>query len=215
MIVWILNSSPIQGVPWKVLRAWGESIDTNDRKYRISGIVIADRGNYAFSTCSPEEGHHRVHSRPAGQLVTKKGKPMNKLTLKFLTFVSLLVASSACILLLLLGARMQGPQERPYSGNENHMVSLDLAVKYIHNFTAKPTAPSIKGGYFGRNIFEKLLAENGCVGIRYYYATTDSGVATIVLVGVDSSGNDLYQGILAEETLPCPPWCPSANPLNK
>jgi hypothetical protein len=136
---------------------------------------------------------------------------MNKLSPKFLTFVSLLVASCAFTLLLTLGAQVP----RVYTGKENHVVSLDHAVKYIQNFTEKPTAPSIKGGYFGRSIFEKLLSQDGCVGIRYYYARTDSGVATIVLVGVDSSGNDLYKGILAEESQPCPPWCPASNPLNK
>ena len=72
-----------------------------------------------------------------------------------------------------------------YSGNENHVVTLDQAVKYIQNFKQNPVAPSMKGGYFGRNIFDKILAQGGVVGIRYYYAAKDDGTPTLVLVGVD------------------------------
>jgi len=42
---------------------------------------------------------------------------------------------------------------------QNHVVSLDQAVKYIQNYKKNPVAPSTKGGYFGRNIFDKILAQ--------------------------------------------------------
>ncbi len=102
-----------------------------------------------------------------------------------------------------------------YSGNENHVVTLDQAVKYIQNFKQNPVAPSMKGGYFGRNIFDKILAQGGVVGIRYYYAAKDDGTPTLVLVGVDSTGNDMVQGVLGEEIFPCPPICSPTNQLSK
>ncbi len=101
------------------------------------------------------------------------------------------------------------------TGDENHVVTLDQAVKFIQNFKNHPTAPTIKSGLFARNIFEKILAQPGCVGIRYYYAALDDGSPTIVLVGVDSLRNDIEQGVIGETIFPCPPVCSSPNQLNK
>ena len=133
----------------------------------------------------------------------------------FLTFMAIALVSSLVTLLFVLGANNISAQQPQYTGNENHVVTLDQAVKYVENFKSFPTTPSIKGAYFGRNIFDKILGQAGCVGIRYYYAKKDDGTATLVLVGVDSNGNDLTQGILGEESLPCPPFCPGPSPLNK
>jgi hypothetical protein len=102
-----------------------------------------------------------------------------------------------------------------YSGNGNHEITLAQAVKFIDNFKNNPTAPSIKGGYFSRNIFDKILAQNGCIGIRYYYAKKDDGTHTIILVGVNNEGRDMENGILGEWSYPCPPLCDSPNQLNK
>jgi hypothetical protein len=101
------------------------------------------------------------------------------------------------------------------TGNENHVITLAQGVKFIQNFRNHPTAPTTKFGLFARNIFEKILAQPGCVGIRYYYAALDDGSPTMVLVGVESNGNDLEQGVIAEMVLPCPPLCGSPNQLNK
>jgi hypothetical protein len=102
-----------------------------------------------------------------------------------------------------------------YTGNGNHVISVDQAARFIQNFKQNPTAPTIKGGYFDRNIFDKILAQGGVVGIRYYYAAKDDGTPTIVLVGVDSTGSDMVQGIVGEWGFPCPPNCGSTNQLNK
>jgi hypothetical protein len=103
-----------------------------------------------------------------------------------------------------------------YTGNENHVITIDKAVKFIQNFKSHPASLTIKGGYFARNIFEKILAQPDCIGIRYYYAALDDGSPTLVLVGVDHSGNDIEQGVIGEVTWPCPPVCPpSPGQLNK
>jgi hypothetical protein len=52
-------------------------------------------------------------------------------------------------------------------------------------------------------------------GMRMYYALDDNGKLTLVLVGVDSQGDDLYNGNLMEFGGLCPPDCPVENPLNK
>lgn len=102
-----------------------------------------------------------------------------------------------------------------YTGNEDHVVTLAQAAKYIQNFKNHPVAPTIKGGHFARSIFDKILAQKECVGIRYYYAALDDSSSTMVLVGIDKNGNDITGGVIGEMIFPCPPNCGSANELNK
>lgn len=140
---------------------------------------------------------------------------MKKGRSKFLTFVGFALLASMLTLTTVMFVQRSNARQQLYSGQENHSITLDQAVKYIQNFRSNPAAPTIKGAYFGRGIFDKMLSQPGCIGIRYYYAATDSGVSTIVLVGVDASGNDLVNGLLAEMTIPCPPFCPAPNALSK
>lgn len=141
---------------------------------------------------------------------------MDKHRSKIATLMAIVLTGALLTLLLGLSVNDTRAQQQQFTGNENHVITLDQAVKYIHNFRSNRTVPAINGGYFGRNIFEKILSQEGCVGLRYYYANQDDGAPTLVLVGVDSTGNDLDQGILGEEILPCPPICPGpGSKLNK
>jgi hypothetical protein len=126
------------------------------------------------------------------------------------------IAFAAFAVVVLLTASSGGASARQQvTGNEDHAITLDQAVKYIENFKSNPTAPSMKGAFFGRGILDKILAQPGCLGIRYYYAKKDDGSATVVLAGVDTDGNDIEQGVLAEMPIPCPPFCPSSGQLSK
>ncbi len=89
----------------------------------------------------------------------------------------------------------------------DHHVHLDSAKKFIGNLKKDAMQMKIKGGMFHREIFDKILSQKGCVGIRYYYAKMDDGTPTIVLVGVDSLGNDMSTAAIGEATYPCPPYC--------
>ncbi|MEX2116123.1 MAG: hypothetical protein WEB37_04495, partial [Bacteroidota bacterium] len=83
------------------------------------------------------------------------------------------------------------------------------------NFREKPAAPTIKGEYFEKAAIEKLLGQKGVVGIRYYYAMKNDTTPGIVIVGVDSLGNDMESGDIIDNGTPCPPFCSSPNELNK
>ena len=54
---------------------------------------------------------------------------------------------------------------------------------------------------------ERILGQDGCVGVRAYFALDASQAMTLVYVGVDESGNDMDDGELAERTFLCPPFC--------
>lgn len=96
-----------------------------------------------------------------------------------------------------------------------HEIALEQASQYVKNFRDKPAVPTIKGEYFERAAIEKLLSQKGVVGIRYYHAMKDDTTSTIIIVGVDSLGNDIESGDFIENGTPCPPFCSSTNELNK
>lgn len=134
---------------------------------------------------------------------------------KLFTLIAVAAVSSLATLLIVFGTTNVGAsQQDQLTGNENHVITLDQAVKLVQNYQTSPRVPSIKGGYFGRNIFDKILSQSGCVGVRFYYAQKDDGSSTMVLVGVDNMSNDMTGGILGDVILPCPPYC-GASVLNK
>jgi hypothetical protein len=139
---------------------------------------------------------------------------MQKIRLKFVTFTVVALVSSIALVFVVSVQSDARTHRLELARAGDHVVTLDQAVKLIQNFKFSPTAPSIKGGYFTRDIFDKILAQPGCSGIRYYYAKKDDGSATIVLLGIDGGGNDMTSGILGDWTYPCPPYCGSPNQLN-
>lgn len=133
---------------------------------------------------------------------------------KFFTLLSAAVLTALVLFLFATGATNAGARPQEITGSNNHVITLTQATKYIQNYSAAPTY-AIKGAYFDRSIFDKILAQTDCVGIRYYYGRKDDGTPCIVLVGVDSKGSDLTAGILGDDAIPCPPLCPPFSPLNK
>ena len=133
----------------------------------------------------------------------------------FLKLIGVAIVCCVVTLFLVLGTSSLGARPQQYSGQENHIITLDQAAKYIQNFKNFPKAPTIKGVYFGRSIFDKILAQPGCVGIRFYYAQKDDGTPTLVLVGVDAGGNDITGGPVGDDSFPCPPFCGPPDILNR
>ncbi len=94
-----------------------------------------------------------------------------------------------------------------YTGKENHVVDLESAKRWTSNFQETSKPGDVLAGYMGRNIFEKILSQSNCVGIRIYNAKLENGKATFVIVGVDGNGNDIVGGVVGDDVAPCPPWC--------
>lgn len=97
--------------------------------------------------------------------------------------------------------------------DQDHSISLSTASEWTANYRGK-YPNQIKGHAFGKDAIEAILAQDDCIGIRIYYALDDDGVQQLIITGVDSAGDDLYDGLLAERSMPCPPVCGSKNPLN-
>lgn len=100
------------------------------------------------------------------------------------------------------------------TGNENHDFPLDTASQWTANYRNSITPGTPIAHCFGKSAIQEIFAQEGCVGMRIYYALDSTGKKQLIVVGVDSSGNDLYNGLLAERSFVCPQDCSAANPLN-
>lgn len=103
---------------------------------------------------------------------------------------------------------------RPLDPKVDHRISLHAAAaetrRYRHEH--KPRITDC-GAYNAKPVLE-LLAQEGCVGIRFYRGRSEKGEETLVLVGVNGDGNDMDHGILLQGHFPCPPFCSDDDDLN-
>ncbi len=101
-----------------------------------------------------------------------------------------------------------------FTGKEQHFISLAEASLLTRKYRASAGRGTVKGGFFSRSIYEKVLGQKGCLGVRSYFAALNDGTPTLVLVGVDEAGNDMIRGVLGDDAFPCPPFYGCYNLLN-
>lgn len=101
-----------------------------------------------------------------------------------------------------------------FTGEEQHVITLEEGIELTRNYRKSAGKEAMFGTYFGREIFEKILDQKTCVGIRIYYAKQAVGNSTLILTGVQTNGDDLYQGILGQEARLSFDCNPSLNQLN-
>lgn len=97
-------------------------------------------------------------------------------------------------------------------------IGLELGAQFISSYQkANPT--DVASYYVGRNILEQVLAQPGCVGMRFYNAYNEAGEKTLVYVGVSAQGADMLsvstvnpmgqletlKGIIADRLIVKPP----------
>lgn len=84
-------------------------------------------------------------------------------------------------------------------------VGLELGTEMVKNYQeANPT--DVQWYMVGREIIEKVLAQPGCVALKFYNAYNEAGEKTLVYVGIDQNGKAILeysvvntQGELAKE----------------
>lgn len=101
-----------------------------------------------------------------------------------------------------------------FTGKEGEEFPLETAAEWTANYR-KSNPNGIHAHFFGKEIIEKILFQPDCVGIRCYYALDENGTQQMILVGVKQDENDLFNGVIAEKSWPCPPYCSNNSPLNK
>lgn len=99
------------------------------------------------------------------------------------------------------------------NGNEGKEITVQEAKEFIANYRNSSKPKAVKAEFFGKEKLNKILDQEQCVGIRFYFGKHNYGELNIVAVGCDKDGEDLYEGIILEMGEPCPPHCASLSPL--
>jgi hypothetical protein len=111
-------------------------------------------------------------------------------------------------------ADLSTPSVGTFSARRNHSICLHKAGQLTLNFRRSPRFTSMKGGFFARSIFNRILSEQGCVGIVVYHGLKEDGNLTFVLAGIDDQGHHHAKWPFGDDVLPCPPFCSAKNSLN-
>lgn len=61
---------------------------------------------------------------------------------------------------------------------------------------------------YHREIFDKILRDERCVGVRFYPGIDERGCITILFCGFDRKGNNILAGTIGDFPYRCPPFCP-------
>ena len=98
----------------------------------------------------------------------------------------MLVRTVVIAVLLVSIAVLAGTQIDKFTGAEDHAIALEEAALLTHNYQAANEA-GIKSHFFGRQAIEKILEQDGAVGVRVYYGLDDEGMQHLVMVGAQVS----------------------------
>ncbi len=93
-------------------------------------------------------------------------------------------------------------------------VSLSTAGEKTYRYRQAAGLGALKGGFFGAMAVRKILDQGNCEGLRYYFGREENGRRVIILLGINAHGHDMLEGVYAEYSYPCPPFCAEKNPLN-
>ena len=91
----------------------------------------------------------------------------------------------------------------------SHAVAKGLRTRYIRKFA--DGAGRLEPGAYNRKIFDKILCQQGCVGIRFYPGLDEKGNVTLLFCGIDRYGNDILAGTIGDIPFRCPPMCSAPN----
>jgi hypothetical protein len=91
----------------------------------------------------------------------------------------------------------------------SHAVARRLRSRYIKKYADRPG--ELVTGAYNRKIFQQILDQQGCIGIRFYPGLNDKGLVTLLFCGIDRYGNDILAGIIGDIPFTCPPMCSAPN----
>lgn len=101
-----------------------------------------------------------------------------------------------------------------FTGNEGAVITLAEGSKMTAAYRATISTGDTIALAVGKNLVNSILGQTGCMGIRMYFALDKDGNKQLVLVGVDANGNDMTTGIIVDNLVSCPSYCPIKNSLN-
>jgi hypothetical protein len=104
-----------------------------------------------------------------------------------------------------------------FNGTEGGIITLADGSAMTAAYRKQKKRTDKNGHFFGRDILQNILDQEGCVGIRMYYGLRedkkDDMTQELIIVGTDRDENDILD-IIGDISVPCPNMCGKANPLN-
>jgi hypothetical protein len=109
-----------------------------------------------------------------------------------------------------------------FTGKEGGPISRETAKSWIKNYQDSESAQNpekviIRAHFFGKEKIQKLLNEDGCVGIRIYYGKDEKGDQKLLLIAVKEDMDDIAPTdmnrasedgpMILDLSWPCPPYC--------
>ncbi len=101
-----------------------------------------------------------------------------------------------------------------FDGSEGSPISLQDGADWTANFRRQFPSWGCKAHFFGKEILNDILDQEGCVGIRMYYGINNLEENVLILVGAKANEDDMVNGIIADKSVKCPPFCGTNNELN-
>lgn len=101
-----------------------------------------------------------------------------------------------------------------FNGNEGEFITLKEGAAMTARYRNSVQSGSVIGQFAGKEKIMKIIEQENCVGIRFYYGLDENNEKSIVAVGVDSEENDLTDGLIIDYFKKCPPKCSQSNNLN-
>lgn len=71
-------------------------------------------------------------------------------------------------------------------------IGLELGTQMVKGYQ-KANPSDVHSYLIGRDIIDQILAQPGCVGIRFFNALNEQGEKTLVYLGVDKTGNSIIE----------------------
>ena len=71
-------------------------------------------------------------------------------------------------------------------------IGLELGTQMVKGYQ-KANPSDVHSYLIGRDIIDQVLAQPGCVGIKFYNAYNEIGEKTLVYVGVDQNGKAIIE----------------------
>ena len=99
------------------------------------------------------------------------------------------------------------PNQPVFTGKEGGEIDHETAISWTKNHRDKHPGEVISH-FYGKEILQKLLAQEGCAGLRFYHAYDHHGKKQLVIVGTGHDGNDLIDKsaghMMADSAVSCP-----------
>jgi len=77
--------------------------------------------------------------------------------------------------------------------NVGEAIDHELGAKMVKNYQDAHPSEIAQCFSVGKNIIEQILAQPGCVAMRFYNAIDETGRQTLVYAGVDEKGNTILE----------------------